>query len=104
MNLNEKIYIYRKGQVQQADGSLTETRTLKFTLGAKVVPMSGSERAMNLGTEAYSTHRFHVLQRDDILGSDVLVWRSTDYNIRFIANVGPKERYMFIDAERGGAM
>jgi len=104
MTLNEIIKIYRKGQSQGLDGTLTQTRTLMYTLYAMVRPMSGSERSASDSTEAYATHRFHVHHRSDILPSDIIVWNSTDYNIKFIADNGPKDVYMYIDAERGGAM
>ena len=104
MTLNESISIYRKAQVQAADGSLSQTRTLVCAIYAVVRPMTGSERASSDNTEAYATHRFDVHYRTDILESDILVWKSTDYNIKFISSPSAQDKYMYIDATRGGAM
>ena len=39
--------------------------------------------------------------RGDLSAANVIVWNGVDYNIKFIADNGPKEVYMYIDAERG---
>jgi len=103
-NMNERIAVYRKAQVQNDYGALSQTRTLIAKLQASVRPMSGGERAMSDNTEAYATHRFHVHYRSDLRADDIIVWNGNDFNIRFVADNGPKERYMYIDAQRGGAM
>jgi head-tail adaptor len=104
MTLNEIVRFYNKADVRAADGSLSPTRTLLAKAYAKVRPMSGSERSRSDGREDFANYRFFVHQRSDIGEADVIVWNSIDYNISFIADNGPKEPYMYIDAERGGAM
>ena len=104
MTLNENIAIYRKTQTQAADGSLSQDRTLVCNIFTFVRPMSGSERSRSDGTEGFATHRFSVHYRTDLLPSDILVWNATDYNIRFISTPSSQDKYMYIDAERGGAM
>jgi len=104
MNLNEHITYYRKTQVKDEYGTLTTTRTLIAKAKAKVRPLSGIERDRSDQTEASANYRFNVHQRSDLLHDDIIVWMGTDYNIRFIADNGPKERYMYIDAERGVAI
>ena len=104
MTLNEQIKFYSKAEVQDDYGSLSQTRTLVATVFAKVRPMSGSERNRTDQNEQYADFRFTVLQRDDLQEDYILVWRGVDFNIRFIANNGTLDRYMYIDAERGGAM
>lgn len=104
MTLNEKVSFYSKGTTQDEYGTLSATRTLIATVFAKVRPLSGSERNAGDQTEGYADYRFHILQRSDLQEADIIVWRSTDYNIKFIADNGPLDRYMYIDAERGGAM
>ena len=71
---------------------------------AKVRPLSGSERNRSDQTEEAANYRFYIHQRSDVTGADVLVWNGTDYNIRFIADNGPKEPYMYLDAQRGVAV
>ena len=102
--MNERIAVYRKAQTQDEYGTLSQTRTLIAKLQANVKVMSGSERAMSDQTEAHATHRFHVHYRSDLRADDIIVWNSNDFNIKFIADNGPKDRYMYIDAQRGVAV
>ena len=104
MTLNEVIYVYRKVQSQDEYGTLTTTRSLVKKLYAKVRPLSGAERNKSDQTEAAANFRFWIHQRSDLIEDDIIVWNSTDYNIRFIADNGPKEAYMYIDAQRGVAV
>jgi head-tail adaptor len=104
MTLNEFIEIYRKANTRDAEGTLDQTRTKVCDAYAMIRPLSGAERNASDQMEAYANYRFHILQRDDIQDDDIIVWNSTDYNIRFQANNGPRDRYMYLDAERGGAM
>ena len=103
MTLNELVTFYRKGTTQNAYGTITSTRTKVADAYARVRPMSGSERNAGDQTEGHADYRFTVLQRSDLGEADILVWRGTDYNIKFLADNGPKERYMYVDAQRGGA-
>lgn len=104
MTLNEHITFIRKTQVKDEYGSLVTTRTTITKAKAMVRPLSGAERNRSDQTEAAANYRFHVHQRSDLTEDDIIVWRSTDYNIRFIADNGPKEPYMYIDAQRGVAV
>ena len=103
MNLNEIVTIYRKRQTRAADGSLDQTRDKVCKIYAMVRPMSGSERNIGRGREDFADYRFHIHRRSDIRESDILVWNSMDFNIHFIGDAGPKDPYMYIDAQRGGA-
>jgi SPP1 family predicted phage head-tail adaptor len=103
MTLNEYITVYSKSTAQNEYGTIAGTRTAIASVYARVRPMSGSERNAGDQTEGYADYRFTVLQRSDFQEADVIVWRDTDYNIKFVADNGPRERYMYIDAERGGA-
>jgi len=103
VNLNESISLYSKTQSRAANGTLTTTRTLVATVYAKTRPMSGNERSRSDQSEGYADYRFYIHQRSDLSEANIIVWNSTDYNIKFIADNGPKEPYMYIDAERGGA-
>ncbi len=104
MTLNEIIHVYRKVQTQDEYGTLSTTRTLVKKLYAMVRPLSGLERNRSDQTEAAANYRFWIHQRSDLIEDDIIVWNSTDYNIRFIADNGPKEAYMYIDAQRGVAV
>lgn len=104
MTLNELIAVYRKGTTPDDMGTIDDSRTLVAEMYAKVRPMSGSERNKGEQPEDYANYRFTIHQRSDLIPADVIVWNGTDYNIKFIADNGPKEPFMYIDAERGGAM
>lgn len=101
--MNEVIAIYSKGTTKDAYGTLQDTRTLVTTVYARVRPLSGAERDRGDQIEAQANYRFTIHQRSDLDEANVIVWRSNDYNISFIADNGPYERYMYIDAARGVA-
>lgn len=104
MTLNELVSFYRLSQTKDEYGTLVTTRVLIAQAYAKVRPLSGNERNRSDQTEDFANYRFFVHHRTDITAANVIVWNSTDYNIRFIADNGPKEAYMYIDAERGVAV
>ena len=105
MTLNELVSFYTLSpQTPNQYGTLSSTRTLIAQAYAKVRPLSGRERSQSDQTEAAANYRFHIHHRSDITGATILVWNGVDYNIRFVADNGPKEAYMYIDAERGVAV
>jgi len=102
MTLNELITVYTKAVDQDAYGTISGTRTKLADMYAMVRPLSGNERNASDQTEGFANYRFHILRRGDLAEAKIIVWNGVDYNIKFIADV-PKSRYMFIEAERGGA-
>lgn len=104
MTLNEQVELYRLTQTQDAAGTLVTTRTLIDKAMIKIRPLSGSERDRSQQNEAFANYRFVMHYRSDLQENDVIVWNSTDYNIKIIYDMGPKEFYLRVDAERGGAM
>lgn len=103
MTLNEYIGIYSQAETADAYGTLSGTRTLIANCYAQVKPMSGSERNRQDSREAYADYRFWIHNRSDLGEADVIVWDGVDYNIRFIGRL-PKDVYIYIDAQKGGAM
>ena len=105
MTLNELVSIYTLAtQTQDQYGTLTSVRTLVTQAYAKVRPLSGRERDQSDQTEESAMYRFWIHQRSDLDGAHILVWNGTDYNISVIADNGPKEAYMYLDAVRGVAV
>ncbi len=104
MNLNEIIEIYSLSTEQDEYGTISGERTLISTVYARVSPISGREIGAGDQVEGAANYRFTVHQSNEFDHADVIVWRGTDYNIRFVANNGEFERYMRIDAERGVAI
>lgn len=103
MTLNEVISLYTLTQVKDAYGKFATTRTLLAQAYAAVQVMSGAERNISLQTTPTANYRFYVHYSSDITPAKLLVWNGVDYNIRFIADNGPKEVYMMIEAEKGVA-
>lgn len=101
--MNELIAFYSKDDTANEYGTLANTRTLIAEAFASVRPLSGSERNQSDQTEAHASFRFTIHYRTDIDEDTILVWNGKDYNIKWFADM-PKEPYMYIDAERGGAM
>jgi SPP1 family predicted phage head-tail adaptor len=104
MTPNELISFYSLAQSRDAYGTISAARTKIADAYARVRPLSGAERNAADQTEAYADYRFKIHYRGDLSAANVIVWNGVDYNIKFIADNGPKEVYMYIDAERGGAM
>jgi len=104
MTLDQLITINRKVQVQQADGSLTTTMQKICDAWAAAYPIRGDERRMGQQNEAQADYRFRIVSRSDLNADDVIIWNGREYNIRFIADRGPTEIYMMIEAERGVAV
>ena len=104
MTLNELVSFYSKSQTQNEYGTLVTTRVLIAQAYAKVRPLSGNERNSSDQTEDFANYRFYIHYRSDVIAADLIVWNGTDYNIKFVADNGPKQAYLYLDAERGGAM
>lgn len=103
MTLNEFVSFYRKSQTRAANGTLTTTRVKIDDEYAKTYPRQGMERNRSEQTEGGAMYRFWIHQRSDLAEANIIVWNGVDYNIRFIADNGTQEPYMYIDAERGVA-
>ena len=67
---------------------------------AKVRPMSGSEREHSDKLNAQSNYIIVIRYRSDLMESDILVWKDTEFNIRFPKDV-PRSRFLVIEAEKG---
>lgn len=104
MTLDQFITVNRKGQTQADDGSLTTTMTKRFDAYAAVYPIRGDERRMGNQNEAQADYRFRIIARTDVDADDVIVWNGREYNVRFIAERGPGEIYMTLEAQRGVAV
>lgn len=68
---------------------------------ARVKPLSGRERQQSQRPEGVKAYEIVVRNRDDILDDDVIRWRGRDMNIRFIREKGPRDSWLYIEAEMG---
>lgn len=104
--LDERITVQRETLVGDGMGGSEVTTTVLGTFYANVQAMSGRERDMANQTESPRNYRFKVRRSASsaaIREDDKIVWRNKTMNIRFIADQGPRHRYMEIEAESGVA-
>lgn len=104
--LTERITVKRETRTDDGYGGSTVTEADVLSAWAMVRPLSGRERDMADQTESPRNYRFTIRRSSDsagILASDTIVWRSKQFNIRFISDAGPMPQFMEIDAEQGVA-
>jgi SPP1 family predicted phage head-tail adaptor len=104
VTLDQIISISRKVQSQDARGTLVTTLDSIAQCYARVRPLRGSERGQGNQVEATADYRFYIHYRSDLIEDDVIVWRGSQFNIRFIGDEGPGSIYLMIEAERGVAV
>lgn len=104
--LDERIVVRREGLTGDGQGGSAVALTTVGTFYASVRVMSGRERDMANQTESPRNYRI-ILRRStlsaDIQENDKVVWRGKTMNIRFIADAGPRQQYLMIEADSGVA-
>lgn len=98
-DLDQRIELQRLTRTSDGGGGYTEQWTTYATVWANVRPMSGRERYQAQQTQASANYRIAIRYRADIDPADRIVWRGKVLNIRFIADAGPRDLYLTIDAE-----
>lgn len=101
--LDQRITIEQPTNGQDSNGSTTRSWSALATVWARVLPLSGRERAMLAEVEAPASYRFTIRRRGDLADDMRITWNGATYNIRFIADPGGRDLYISIDAERGVA-
>ena len=106
-DLDERVTIRRSVKTPDGYGGNTETWVDVATRWAKVLPLSGRERDMAEQTESPRNYRI-TLRRDSVTAAineaNIMVWRGSQMNIRFIADAGPRPLYLTFDCELGVAV
>lgn len=97
--LDQRIELEHIVQAPDGGGGYVESWVSYAHVWANVRPMSGRERFQAQQTQAAADYRFTIRYRDDVTEADRIRWRGKTYNIRFIADAGPREPYLAIDAE-----
>lgn len=100
--LDQRISILRAVKVGDGyGGQETVTETTVATLWAKVKAGNPAERYDF--DQVYNTEvaTFVIRNRQDLLESDVILYRGTRYNIRALPALTPRYRYLEIQAESG---
>lgn len=101
--LDQQIAIQQESRTADAYGGAVLAWTTLATVWAAVRPLAGRERAELAAVEAPASYRFTIRRRGDITDTMRIAWNGQTFNIRFIADPGPRALYMAIEAERGVA-
>lgn len=99
--LDQQITIQQETRVADSYGGAASTWGTLATVWANVRPLSARRATDNAALEEPATYRFTVRRRADVTDTMRISWNSQTYNIRFVADPGPRALYMTLDAERG---
>lgn len=98
-SMDQRIELQRATRTPDGGGGHTEEWVTYATVWASVRPMSGRERYHAQQTQASANYRIKLYNRADIDPADRILWRGRVLNIRFLADAGPRDLYLTIDAE-----
>jgi SPP1 family predicted phage head-tail adaptor len=98
--LDQRVTIRREVRTSDGMGGSTLSWTNLATVWAKVRPMSGREREHSDKVNAQSNYIIVIRYRSDLTESDILVWKDTEFNIRFAKDT-PRSRFLVLEAEKG---
>ena len=93
------ISIERKTSVDDGYGGRTNTWTELTRTRATIEPLSGREQLMASRLRNPITHRFRFRYRAGLAGSDRIVFRGREFNIRSIVNEREMNRWLVIGAD-----
>ena len=100
--LDQKLQVLRLVKVEDEGGGFeTEETVFIPSLWAKIKPNSGGENYEYDRVNDVETVTFVIRYREDILSTDVIVWRGTKFNIRLIPSVNFRSTWLEITAEKG---
>jgi SPP1 family predicted phage head-tail adaptor len=99
--LDQRITIQQENRTADAYGGATSTWGTLAEVWANVKPLNFRRVTDNAAPEEPALYRFTLRRRGDVADTMRISWNSGLYNIRFVADPGPRSLYMTIDAERG---
>lgn len=99
--LDQRITVRRQTLTPDGMGGNTKALSDVVTVWAKVIPLAGRESSEHGRLEASNVYRFVIRNRQNLLPSDCIIWRGTQFNIRALPVDGGRGMYLEIDAERG---
>lgn len=102
--LNERVTFQRLTRISDGGGGYSESWADYFSCAARVLPMSGDERATAAQTESPRDYRIMVRRCSEaaaVKTADRLLWRGAVMQIRFIADAGPTPLYLFFECQSG---
>ena len=99
--LDQRITIQQETRTADSYGGAVSTWSTLAIVWAAVKPLSARRANDNAAPEEPATYRFTLRRRADVADTMRISWNSQTFNIRFVADPGPRALYMTIDAERG---
>jgi SPP1 family predicted phage head-tail adaptor len=102
--LDQRVRLETQSLAADGYGGAALTWSLLAEVWALARPLSGRERAEAATIEAPAMYRFTIRRRADLTEGMRVVWNGQAFNVRFIADGGPRDLYMTLDAERGVAI
>lgn len=99
--LDQQIIIQQETRTADSYGGAASAWSALATVWANVRPISARRVTDNAAPEEPATYRFTIRRRSDVTDTMRVSWNGGIYNIRFVADPGPRSLYMTIDAERG---
>ncbi len=102
--LDQRIRIEAQTTAADGYGGTTLAWSLVAEVWAMVRPVSGRERVAAAEIEAPAMYRFTIRRLSGLGEALRVVWNGQAYNVRFIADLGPRAMYVTLDAERGVAL
>ena len=101
--LDQRVTFRREVRTPDGMGGSTVDWQDITTLWAMVRPMSGRERERAGRLDAEQMYVLMIRNREDLTEKDIAVWRGRTLNLRTVKYAGPREMYLYIDAEMGVA-
>lgn len=100
-DLDQRVRIEKPEQAEVEGGSYETTWALVATVWADAWTVSGRERVEAQQEQASTMARFKIRRRTDVTAGMRVIWQGKAHNIRFIADNGPRDPFVIIDAEAG---
>lgn len=102
-SLDQRVTFKREVRTPDGMGGATVEWQEIATVWAMVRPMSGRERERAGRVDAERMYVIKIRNREDLTEKDIAEWRGRTLNLRAVKYAGPREMYLFIDAEMGVA-
>lgn len=101
--LDQRVTLRRQVRTPDEMGGDTVAWTDIDEVWAKVRPMTGNERQHSDRVNLQANYVIVIRHRDDVTERDIVVWKGTEFNIRF-AKEQPRSRFLALEAEKGVAV
>ena len=98
-----KISLQRRTRVDDGYGGGDNVWTEYASVWGNITQASGGEKLHGMQLENPVTHKIKIRYRTDVLGSDRIVYKGRNFNIRSSPDQDERRRFIIIKAEEGVA-